>query len=553
MGDRVLRLIADFNVDPLAGYLSSNPSTDIHIEVASFGQVYQLLASEVNKPVWGSLIWTLPETSIPTFNQALNFVEINVGQCLDEVDALAQAILKYSVDKQYTFVANWVLPPGYRGYGPLEWRSDLGLSHLLARMNLRLSEQLSVAESIYVLDVNRWLQGIPQPAAPKMWYAAKVPFASKVFEATALDLLSALQASCGKSRRLLILDLDNTLWGGVVGETGWEGIRLGGHDHVGEAFRDFQRELKALSRRGIQLAIVSKNDEQVALDAIDKHPEMILRRDNFAAWRINWDDKAKNIISLVEELNLGINSVVFIDDNPAERERTRGAFPDLLVPEWPSDVAMYVTSLRALDCFDSLTISQEDRDRTAMYKAERARRNNKAIITSLDEWLFSLETKLYVSRVSKLNIVRVAQLFNKTNQLNLSTRRLSEAEILKWVKVDNHSMLAISVSDRFGDMGLVGIIGVEANSSKGRLVDFILSCRVMGRKVEETMIHLAVEALKNMGAASMMAHYLPTDRNRPSLYVFRVSGLKETAENIFEADCIKGFPKPESTTIELTA
>jgi FkbH-like protein len=552
MGDRVLRLIADFNVDPLAGYLSSNPSTDMSIEVAPFGQVYQLLINEVNKSVWGSLIWTLPETSIPTFNQALNFLEINVDQCLGEVDALAQAILKYSLGKQYTFVSNWVLPPGHRGYGPLEWRPELGLSHLLARMNLRLSEQLSTAESVYVLDVNRWLQGIPRAASPKMWYAAKVPFTSKVFEATALDLFSAIQASFGKSRRLLILDLDNTLWGGVVGETGWEGIRLGGHDHVGEAFRDFQRELKALSSRGIQLAIVSKNDEQVALDAIDKHPEMILRRDNFAAWRINWNDKAKNIISLVEELNLSINSVVFIDDNPAERERARGAFPDVLVPEWPSDAAMYVSSLRALDCFDSLTISKEDRGRTAMYKAERARRDNKAIVTSLDDWLFSLETKLNVSRVSKLNIARVAQLFNKTNQLNLSTRRLSAEEILKWVKADNHSMLAISVSDRFGDMGLVGIIGVEADNSKGKLVDFILSCRVMGRKVEETMIHLAMDALKNMGSGSMIAHYLPTHRNRPSLDVFRLSGLKETTENIFEGDCIKGFPKPESTTIELT-
>ena len=338
-----------------------------------------------------------------------------------------------------------------------------------------------------------------------------------------------------------------------MGETGWEGIRLGGHDHVGEAFRDFQYELKAMSNRGIQLAIVSKNDEQVALDAIDKHPEMVLRRDDFAGWRINWNDKAENIVSLAGELGLGLASAVFIDDNPAERERTRGAFPDVLVPEWPSDPAMYVSSLRALDCFDSVAISKEDRGRTAMYKAERERRETKAIVTSLDDWLLSLETKLLVSCVSKFNIARVAQLFNKTNQLNLSTRRLSEKEILDWIKMDSRSMLAVSVSDRFGDMGLVGIVGVEANDSKGQLVDFILSCRVMGRKVEETLIHLAMDALKHLGAVSMEAHYLATPRNRPTLDVFRASGLKEISENCFEGDCIQGFTKPATITVEFTA
>ena len=394
MDDRVLRLISDFNVDPLAGYLSSNPSTDVSIEVAPFGQVYQLLASDAREPVWASFIWTLPETSIPAFKQALDFAEVKVDQCLDEVDTLAHAILKYSADQQYTFVPNWVFPPGHRGYGLLDWRPDLGLSNLLARMNLRLSEQLSNSRSIFVLDANRWMQAVPRVTTPKMWYAAKVPYASKVFEGAALDLLSAIQASCGKSRRFLILDLDNTMWGGVVGETGWEGIRLGGHDHVGEAFRDFQHELKAMSNRGIQLAIVSKNDEQVALDAIDKHPEMVLRRDDFAGWRINWNDKAENIVSLAGELGLGLASAVFIDDNPAERERTRGAFPDVLVPEWPSDPAMYVSSLRALGCFDSVAISKEDRGRTAMYKAERERRETKAIVTSLDDWLLNLETKL---------------------------------------------------------------------------------------------------------------------------------------------------------------
>jgi FkbH-like protein len=549
MEGKVLKLISDFNIDPLAGHISGNANFHMSIEVAPFGQVRQQLASQGSKP-WGSVIWTLPETTIPSFSQAISFAEIAFDQCLDEVDFFAKAILKYSVNQPFTFVVNWASPPGHRGYGPLDWRPGLGIANLLARMNLRLSEQLSESNNVYILDVNRWLLAAPRAATPKMWYAAKVPYASQVFGSAASDLISVIRAACGKSRRLLILDLDNTLWGGVVGETGLEGIRLGGHDHVGEAFRDFQSELMSLLTRGIQLAIVSKNDEQVALEVIDEHPEMLLRRDNFAGWRINWNDKAENIVSLVEELNLGLSSVVFIDDNPAERERARGALPDVLVPEWPSAPDFYVSSLRALDCFDAVAISKEDRSRTTMYKSERARQASKVIVTSINDWLLDLKTKLCVSSITKLNITRVAQLINKTNQLNLSTRRLSKMEILDWIAMENRSMLAISVSDRFGGMGLVGIVSVEAEDSKGQLVDFILSCRVMGRKVEEALIHLAMNELKRMGAVSMGARYIPTARNRPTLDVFRVFGMKETSKNYFEGDCIKGFPKPDVVAIE---
>ena len=212
----------------------------------------------------------------------------------------------------------------------------------------------------------------------------------------------------------------------MIGETGCEGIRLGGHDHVGEAFQDFQRALKALTNRGIQLAIVSKNDEAVAMEALDGHPEMVLRRNDFAGWRINWRDKAANVADLVSDLHLALDAAVFIDNNPAERERIRTAYPDILVPEWPADPTAYVTALRHLDCFETGSISVEDRKRTEMYVAERERRDVRNMAESNDDWLRKLDTRLLVAPVSAINIARVAQLFNKTNQLNLSTRRLSD-------------------------------------------------------------------------------------------------------------------------------
>lgn len=258
---------------------------------------------------WGAAVWTLPERTIQGFATAFNLEDIDHESVLAEVDAFAKSLIAAAGDTTL-FVASWVLPVGFSGYGPLDWRPELGLKNLLARMNLRLAEKLAIASNIYMLDTDSWLAQIAAPLSPKMWYAAKVPFASKVFEKAAGDIISAIVAIKGLSRRLIVLDLDNTLWGGVIGETGWQGIRLGGHDHIGEAYKEFQKELKALSNRGIQLAIVSKNDENVALEALDNHGEMLLKRNDFAGWRINWHDKAANIVSLVEDIGLGLTSVV---------------------------------------------------------------------------------------------------------------------------------------------------------------------------------------------------------------------------------------------------
>ena len=227
-----------------------------------------------------------------------------------------------------------------------------------------------------------------------------------------------------------MLDLDNVLWGGVVGEVGWTGINLGGHDHVGEAFADFQRALKALAARGVQLALVSRNDEATALEAIDRHPEMQLRREDFAGWRINWEDKAQNIAGLLAELNLGDESAVFIDDSAIERERVRTAIPEVLVPEWPDDPARFREALGSLRCFDSPFLTEEDRRRTAMSAAERSRRCRvSTAVASVEDWLQSLDISVTVEMLSDGNLDRAVQLFNKTNQMNLATRRLSKPEL----------------------------------------------------------------------------------------------------------------------------
>lgn len=549
-----VRVISDFNADLFGRYLTNALGAEMPVEVCAFGQVYQELAApNDNASTAAAVVWTRAEGVVASFASAMEFHEVPHEAVLAEVDAFADVVARFAAGIRYVFLASWVVPPG-RGYGLLDHRPGLGIAHLVACMNARLSERLASASNVYILDAERWMRAAgARAAAPKMWYAGKVPYGNSVFEQAALDVAAALEGLAGRSRRLIVLDLDNTLWGGVVGEGGWQGLTLGGHDHVGEAFADFQRALAGLRRRGVQLAVVSKNDEDVALDAIDKHPEMVLRRGDLAGWRINWGDKAQNIAALVAEINLGLASVVFIDDSAIERARVRDTFPEILVPEWPADPAQYRAALESLRCFDSGPLSGEDRQRGDMYAAERERRASFERVGSLDDWLKTLDITVEAADVSAANIKRAAQLFNKTNQMNLSTRRLTERELLEWATDPARRLWAITVADRFGTSGLTGIVAIEVEGENARLTDFLLSCRVMGRRVEETMLYLAESHARAAGARAIVAEFVPTDRNRPCREFFEGTGMRLAGDNLFVRD-LDGAPQPpECVTLVETA
>jgi FkbH-like protein len=305
---------------------------------------------------------------------------------------------------------------------------------------------------------------------------------------------------------------------------GWENLVLGGHHAFGEAFADFQRELKALRNRGVVLAIASKNEETIALEAIAKHPEMVLKKEDFAAWRINWNDKAANIADLVVELNLGMDSVVFLDDNPAERNRVREALPQVLVPDLPEDKMLFASLIRKLDCFDSAGVSEADRSRTQMYQSQREREALRAGAQSFEDWLEQLQTRLFFEPLNEANQDRALQLLNKTNQMNLSTRRLSDSELKAWVGDPQNHFWTLRVTDRFGDAGLVGLMSLAAAGKQGQITDFILSCRVMGRRIEEAMLRQLLLYAEDLGIDRVVAEFLPTAKNAPCLKFFEGAG-----------------------------
>lgn len=549
-------ILADFTTGELAARLGDVAEAPAMEVVASpFGQVVQaLLAPPALDAADFAVVWTRPDQVAPAFARLVAGESATDAEVLADVDLFCDALRHGAAGYRVTLVPTWTLAPEQRGAGMLDARPG-GLAWALARMNQRLMERLADAPNAFVLDAQRWAAVAGRSArGAKGWYLGKIAHAPEVMAEAARDIKAAVRGIQGAARKLLVLDLDDTLWGGVVGDLGWERLRLGGHDAEGEALVDFQRAIKALARRGVVLAIVSKNTESVALEAIRSHPEMVLREEDFVAHRINWNDKARNVADIAAQLNLGLQSVVFIDDNPAERARVREALPEVLVPEWPVDKLLYPAALAALRCFDVPAVSAEDAARTALYAAEQRRTAARAEVGSLDDWLAGLGIRVRAEPLGGANVARATQLLNKTNQLNLSTRRLTEPEFLAWAADPAHEVWAVHVADRFGDAGLTGILGLERTGDRCRVVDFVLSCRVMGRKVEETMAHLAVARARAWGATGVEAVYRPTPKNKPCLDFWDRSGFARTdADGVFAWDAGAEYARPAYVALELVA
>jgi FkbH-like protein len=514
-------LLSDFNVQNLAVLLQKNSSpAGVRCVQAPYGQTVPLLLDDKAK-FWSELfdtliVWTLPHLALPGFQRVLACEPFSMSDLLVEVDAFCALVGRTPEKVRTIIVPSFVVPGAGRGLGPLDLANNVGVANALMQINLRLAGQLGEDRRVVILDVQRWLLNAGSDAFnPRLWYMSKTPFQNSVFREAANDILAALDGVHGRNKKVLVLDLDDTMWGGIVGDEGWEKLRIGGHDPIGEAFVDFQRGLKRLVNRGVLLAIASKNDESTALEAIRRHPEMVLKIEDFAAWKINWRDKAENITELMSGLNLGLDSAVFLDNSPFERARIKETLPQVFVPDLPTDPMDYPSFLGRLRCFDNPVISQEDRVRTTMYVADRQRVALKTEGRSLQDWLDLLELRVVVEGLNEANQERAAQLFNKTNQMNLSTRRLATSELVEWSGAAGHRVWAFRIADKFGDYGLCGIGSFVHEGTRGRLLDFLLSCRVMGRGVEETMLCVVARHARNLGCEELYAEFVPTPKNQP--------------------------------------
>jgi HAD superfamily phosphatase (TIGR01681 family) len=347
-------LISDFKIDDLASELrASDLFAGVGAQSAPVGQVRQTLLSPPPADAADfAVVWTRPGTAVASFARLAAFETVDIAVLLAEVDEYCAMIATAAAGYRAVFVPTWTQPNWERGLGILDSRKG-GATLALTAMNLHLMECLSATPNVFVLNATRWFETIGAAAInARAWYLGNVAVTRPALAEAARDIRAALGALSAGPRTLLVLDLDDTLWGGLVRNVGWKGLELGGLEGTGKAYVDFQTAIKDLKRRGVALGIVSKNEESLALDAIRSHPAMILRETDFAGWKFNRREMASNIVDLAKDLNLSLQSVVFIDDNPAERARVREALPEVYVPDWPKDVLLYPSALRSLRCFD---------------------------------------------------------------------------------------------------------------------------------------------------------------------------------------------------------
>ena len=331
-------------------------------------------------------------------------------------------------------------------------------------------------------------------------------------------------------KKCLVLDLDNTLWGGVLGEDGVDGIRLGG-DYPGKAYTVWQQALLQLQRGGIILAVCSKNNETDVQEAWEKNPNMVLRREHFSALRINWQDKATNLRELAAELNIGLDSMVFIDDNPAERELIKQQLPQVTVPDFPEKPYQLMPFFKQLveKYFRIYQVTDEDRRKTEQYKANAQRQAEKARFTDMESYLYSLDMELDIMPADEHNLPRIAQMTQKTNQFNLTTHRYTEADVQQ--RLDNGwRVYCMSVRDRFGDNGITATIFLEPVDDVTVSIDtLLLSCRILGKGIEVAFVKTVFNLLRLDGYRRIFADYLPTAKNGQTADFYDRMGLTCTA------------------------
>ncbi len=345
-----------------------------------------------------------------------------------------------------------------------------------------------------------------------MWYIGRIRYSNQMFRTLAAHLHQAVNAYANRSRKVLILDLDNTLWGGIVGETGPLGITLS-EDGKGRCYRDFQRAIKALQRTGVLLAIASKNNPGDVEEVFDRNPMMILKREDFVCIRANWEPKPQNIMEIAETLNLGTESFVFIDDNPVEREMA-AAILGIALPEMPRQVenlSSWFLHEVVPAWFGRYSVTAEDSGKTNQYRANEERRQFSRTL-DLEAFLHDLDIECVFSVNPTEQVTRIAQMLQKTNQFNLTTRRYQIPEIQQFLKSPNHAVLLLDYKDRFGSEGSVGLAILDYR--EGRIDTFLMSCRVIGRKVENRILEEICKLFRERGLNRIVGEFIPTAKNQ---------------------------------------
>lgn len=405
-------------------------------------------------------------------------------------------------------------PLPLRSSGHRDASSPGGRQAFIASLNARLANAAAAKRGVVLLDVAHLSATVGLDAwhSAEHWYGYKLPSSPLGTVTTAHALARSICGSLGRSRKCIVLDLDNTLWGGVIGDDGIAGIKLGRDNAIGEAYLDFQAYCLELKARGILLAVASKNDPARAREGF-QHPDSLLKVEDFSAFVANWDPKDQSLRLIADQLRIGLDSLVFVDDNPAERALVRGQLPQVKVPEIGADVSDYARIIERNLYFEKAELSEEDQKRSAYYAADRHREDARGEFASYDEYLFALRMRAEVGTFSEGYLTRIVQLINKTNQFNLTTRRYTSPEVSALLQSERHLGLWGRLADRFGDNGLVSVVLGEQRGDEFHLDLWLMSCRVLKRSFEHVMLDTLVERLQRRGVRRLVGYYKRTEKN----------------------------------------
>ena len=422
---------------------------------------------------------------------------------------------------------------------------------MIEELNKSLRNISKTHNSVYVYDFNQFVSkyGEKNVFDYRQFYVGDIQITFNFIPYLANDLMGYIKPFSSKNKKCIVLDLDNTLWGGIIGEDGFDGIELG-HTSNGKAFVDFQKHLLSLWHQGIILAINSKNNYDDAMKVIQEHPNMILREKNFASIQINWNDKAQNLNQIASEINIGTNSMVFFDDDKINQERIKQEFPEVLTIELPKDSSQYSSILKEINDFNVLQRTDEDAKRGEMYAQQRERNELKQSISNIDDFLKQLNIQVKIKKSNEFLIPRISQLTLKTNQFNLTTKRYHEEEIREFTNNKNYEVGCAQVEDKFGDNGITGVYIVDKNEKNWIIDTFLLSCRIMGRGIEDAILSQILKDAKQNGVEEVRAKFIPTEKNKPSENFLSDFGFKKQ-ENFWIYKLNNDIKSPNHLKVEI--
>jgi len=538
-----LAILRSFTVEPIMPLLraaSLLSGIDLTVHLGEFNAYTQEILDD-QSPLYGftpdaAILAVQAEDLAPdlwtTFaNLSAEEADEAVRRCSQHINNLISSFRRRT---QASLIVHTMALPNQPTMGLLDAQSEGSQSSYIQQINKEIRRHAEQVAGVYLLDYDALVarHGRNVWRDKRKWLTARLPISAPNLVHQAREWHRFLPPLTGKMAKCAVVDLDNTLWGGIVGEDGLEGLKLGS-EYPGAAFRDVQRALLDLSQRGIILAICSKNNDADVKEVFDKHPDMLLKAEHFAALRINWTPKSENLKAIAAELNIGIDSLAFIDDNPVERQQIRCALPEVMVVELPDNPQGYAEAIRDFAPFERLSLVSEDKQRARYYAAKRQARDLEHGAGSREDFYRSLEQRAIICSVTPLSLKRVAQLTNKTNQFNLTTRRYSEQQVEEMASKEGWEVCSIQVVDRFVDNGIVGVAIFHTQGSTCEIDTFLLSCRVIARTVETALLAHVVSQARRRGATQLRGWFLPTAKNAPAANFYQTHGfelLKQTEQ-----------------------